>query len=54
MILKKIKVPIKYVGETNCYVVTDEKEKETMVIDPAGNVDKIVENIENLLKKKKK
>lgn len=48
MILKKIKVPVKFVGETNCYIVTDEKEKESIVIDPAGSVDKIVTNLENL------
>lgn len=48
MILKKIKIPIKFVGETNCYIITDEIQKESMVIDPAGDVDKIIENIENL------
>lgn len=48
MILKKIKVPVKFVGETNCYIITDEREKESIVIDPAGCVDKIVTNLENL------
>ena len=43
MILKKIKIPIRFVGETNCYIVTDEIQKESIVIDPAGNVDKIIE-----------
>lgn len=31
------------VGETNSYIVQDEKTKETMVIDPAGNVNEISE-----------
>ena len=53
MILKKIKVPVKFVGETNCYIVTDEKEKESIVIDPAGSVDKIITNLENLNSKLK-
>ena len=48
MILKKIKIPIRFVGETNCYIITDEIQKESIVIDPAGNVDKIIENLENL------
>lgn len=40
MILKRIKVQMKFVGETNCYIVIDEKKKEAIVIDPAGNVPK--------------
>lgn len=43
MILKELKIET-WVGDaTNCYIVQDEKTKETMVIDPAGDVDKIVE-----------
>lgn len=45
MILKKIKVDVGLgTGEeTNCYIIMDDVTKETMVIDPAGEVDKIVE-----------
>ena len=45
MILKELKINT-WVGDpTNCYIVFDEDSKETMVIDPAGDVDKIVELI---------
>ena len=44
MILKKIKVRTPQENLlTNTYVVCDEKTKETMVIDPGGEIDKIVE-----------
>ena len=43
MILKRIKIDIPAVGGTNCYIVQDEETNETMVIDPGGDVDKIVE-----------
>lgn len=53
MILKKIKIST-WVGDaTNCYIVFDEKTKETMVIDPAGDVEKIIEII-NILNGKVK
>lgn len=46
MILKRIKV-LTEVGEyTNCYIVQDEVSKETIVIDPGGEVHKIVEMLE--------
>ncbi len=45
MILKRLKVNSGIVEETNCYIVQDEETKETMVIDPAGEVDKIEELI---------
>lgn len=48
MILKRIKVQMKFVGETNCYIVIDETQKKAMVIDPAGNVPKIIEILNNL------
>ena len=48
MILKRIKLELPYVGETNCYIVQDEKTKETMVIDPGGEVDKISEMLNTL------
>lgn len=44
MILKKIKVRTPQENLlTNTYIVCDEKTKETMVIDPGGDVDRIVE-----------
>ena len=45
MILKRIKVDTWIGDATNCYIITDEKSKEIMVIDPAGDVDKIEELI---------
>ena len=48
MILKRIKVQMKFVGETNCYIVVDEKLKKAMVIDPAGNVAMTIEILNNL------
>ena len=45
MILKELKIQT-WVGDpTNCYIVCDEKTKETMVVDPAGMVDEIIEII---------
>lgn len=48
MILKELKIDTWIGDPTNCYIVFDEESKETMVIDPAGDVDKIVEMIEIL------
>lgn len=48
MILKRLKIEAGMVGETNCYIVQDEKTKETMVIDPAGEVNKIIEMLNAL------
>ena len=48
MILKRIKVQMKFVGETNCYIIVDETQKKAMVIDPAGAVSKIIEILDNL------
>ena len=48
MILKRIKIDIPAVGGTNCYIVQDEETKETMVIDPGGDVDKIVEMVNTI------
>ena len=45
MILKELKI-VTWIGDpTNCYIVFDEESKETMVIDSAGDVDKIEEMI---------
>lgn len=48
MILKRIKIDIPAVGGTNCYIVQDDETKETMVIDPGGDVDKIIEMLDTL------
>lgn len=48
MILKELKIDTWIGDATNCYIIFDEKSKETMVIDPAGDVDKIVEMIDIL------
>ena len=41
MILKELKINT-FVGDpTNCYIIYDEESKETMCIDPAGDVEKI-------------
>lgn len=48
MILKELKIKT-WVGDpTNCYIIFDEISKETMVIDPAGEVPKIEELIKIL------
>ena len=48
MILKELKIDT-WVGDpTNCYIVLDEESKEAMVIDPAGDVDKIEEMLKIL------
>lgn len=49
MILKELKINTWGAGEpTNCYIVFDEESKEAMVIDPAGDVEKITEMLEIL------
>ena len=48
MILKRIKVQMKFVGETNWYIIVDETQKKAMVIDPAGAVPKIIEILDTL------
>ena len=53
MILKELKIDTWIGDDTNCYIVCDEKSKETMVIDPAGDVDKIVEILDILQSKLK-
>ena len=45
MILKELKIDTWIGDPTNCYIIFDEKSKEIMVIDPAGEVDKIEEMI---------
>ena len=53
MILKELKIEVWAGDVTNCYIVQDEESKETMVIDPAGNVDKITEMLDILQAKLK-
>lgn len=53
MILKELKIDTWIGDSTNCYIVFDEDSLETMVIDPAGDVDRIIEMI-NILKGKLK
>lgn len=48
MILKELKINTWIGDPTNCYIITDEESKETMVIDPAGDVEKIAQMIEIL------
>lgn len=48
MILKKILIQTELKDPTNCYIVFDQDTKETMVIDPGGDVDKIVEMLDIL------
>lgn len=46
MILKQLRLKSNIENiTTNCYIIVEEDTKETMVIDPAGEVDKIVELI---------
>ena len=48
MILKRIKVNVGNILGVNCYIIQDEKTKETMVVDPGGEVDKIIEMLDIL------
>ena len=48
MILKRLKIDTWKGDVTNCYIVFDEESKETMVVDPAGDVDRIIEMIDIL------
>lgn len=53
MILKKLQLKSAWIESTNCYIVQDEESKETMIIDPAGELDKIVDML-NILEVKLK
>ena len=48
MILKRLKINTWIGDPTNCYIVLDEKTKEIMVVDPAGDAKKIIEIIDML------
>ncbi len=54
MILKVLKVNSGVITEkTNCYIIQEENTKETMVIDPGGEVERIIEML-NILEAKLK
>ena len=46
MILKRLKVLTELGEYTNCYIIHDEFSKETMVIDPGAEVEKIVQMLD--------
>ena len=48
MILKRLKVNTALGEPTNCYIVEDEESKETMVIDPGGEPEKIIDMLNTL------
>jgi len=48
MILKVLKINTWIGDPTNCYIIADEEKNEAMVIDPAGDVDKIIEMLDIL------
>lgn len=49
MILKQLRVNSgRICGLTNCYIVEDEKTKETIVVDPGGEANKIIEMLDIL------
>ena len=50
MVLKELKIQTWIGDKTNCYIIFDEESKEIMVIDPAGDVDKIENLINNVFK----
>jgi len=48
MILKRLQLNTELGQPTNCYIVEDKKTKETMVIDPGGEPEKIIEMLDSL------
>lgn len=48
MILKRIKVKTNITDLTNCYIVVDDETKETIVIDPGGDSEHIIEMLDVL------
>ena len=48
MILKELKITTPMGEPTNCYIIFDENSKEAIVIDPAGETEKILEMLDIL------
>ena len=48
MILKTIQVKSAWKLHTNCYIIQDEETKEAIVIDPAGELEKIIDMLDIL------
>ena len=48
MILKRLKIETMIGNYTNCYIIEDEKKHEAMVIDPAGEPEKIEDTLKLL------
>ncbi len=48
MILKRIRVSVLEGQPTNCYIVQDEESKDALVIDPGGEVDKIMSMLDTI------
>lgn len=48
MILKELKIDTWKGSRTNCYIVFDEKSSEALVVDPAGDIDRIEEMLKIL------
>ncbi|MCI9286423.1 MAG: MBL fold metallo-hydrolase [Clostridia bacterium] len=53
MILKRLQLETALADPTNCYIIVDEKTKETMVIDPASHSEEICEMLDILEAKPK-
>ena len=48
MILKRLQLNTLLNDPTNCYIVQDEETKETMVIDPGGEPNRIIDMLDIL------
>lgn len=48
MILKRLKLDTPLGEPTNCYIIVDEETKETMVVDPAGEEETIIDMLDIL------
>ena len=43
MILKRLQLQTAWIDKTNCYIIQDEETKETIIVDPASELEKIEE-----------
>jgi len=48
MILKRLQLKTAWIEPTNCYIIQDEETKEAIVIDPAGELEKIIDMLDIL------